>query len=176
MNLSLPTLWELHPILVHFPIAFLFGGVALLLWDMRRPDEAVQRAATGLLLAGTSFGWLAAAAGGLAFFTVPAHTEEGHYLMYWHLGLGIAMLATFTWLTVVRWRLRTQRTRPLQGVVAVFAALLLTATGYLGGVIVYRHGAGVNPEILAPEIRAGHSHGSEPPGNGRDHHGSNHQH
>jgi uncharacterized membrane protein len=176
MNLSLPRLWELHPTLVHFPIAFLLGGVALLLWDVRRPDEAVRRAATGLLLAGTSFGWLAAAAGGLAYFTVPAHTEEGHYLMYWHLAVGIAMLAAFTWLTVARRRRRTQRTTMAQGAAAVFAALLLTATGYLGGMIVYRHGAGVHPEILAPEIRAGHSHGGDPSGNGHDHHGSNHEH
>ena len=33
-------------------------------------------------------------------------------------------------------------------------------TGYLGGLIVYHHGAGVNPNILAPEIRDGHSHGN----------------
>ena len=176
MNLSLPNLWELHPMLVHFPIAFLLGGVALLFWELRRPDEMLQRASTGLLLAGMSFGWLAAAAGGLAYFTVPAHTEEGHYLMYWHLGLAIAMLLAFTWLAVVRWRWRQERTTPIQFSTAILAALLLIATGYVGGQIVYHHGAGVDPKILAPEIRAGHSHGNGQTGDDQHHHDSNHDH
>ena len=50
------------------------------------------------------FSGLPPAAGGLAYFTVPAHTEEGHGLMLWHLGLGLAMLALFTWVSIARWR------------------------------------------------------------------------
>lgn len=74
-------------------------------------------------------GWLAADAGGLAYFTVPTHTEEGHILIHWHLGFGLAMLAFFTWLSIVRWRDRTtaltwtQLINTLNG----FVLLLLTA-------------------------------------------------
>lgn len=162
MEGSIPKPWELHPMLVHFPIAFLLGGVLLLLWACWRPSEMRHRNAAGLLLAGTIFGWLAAAAGALAFFTVPAHTEEGHNLMYWHLGLGSAMLLVFAWLAVVRWRRRTERATRIQLTAGIVGALLLSITGYLGGAIVYHHGAGVNPDILAPEIREGHSHRNQP--------------
>ncbi len=150
--------WEFHPMLIHFPIAFLLGGVVVLLLDWRRPSETLHQTAAGLLLAGMILGWLSAAAGGLAYFTVPAHTERGHELMYWHLGLGLAMLVLFTWVSVGRWRRRPPAASKLQLIVALIGAVLLMITGYVGGSIVYHHGAGVDPRILAPEIREGHSH------------------
>ena len=102
MDLLAPVLkpWELHPMLVHFPIAFLLGGAVLLFWTLRRPSELLYRTAAGLMLAGILCGWLAAAAGGLAYVTVPAHTEEGHGLMLWHLRLGLTMLVLFTWVSI----------------------------------------------------------------------------
>jgi uncharacterized membrane protein len=59
--------WEVHPSVVHFPIALLQGGVALALYACWRRREPLARAATGLLVA--------ALAGLLAFFPVPAHAE-----------------------------------------------------------------------------------------------------
>jgi len=156
MDLSIPKLWEFHPMLVHFPIAFLTAGVAIEVFALRRSNDTLRRAAIWLLLAGVGSGWLAAAAGGLAYFTVPAHTEKGHELMYWHLGLGLTMLAIFTWVSISRWR-TSIATRP-QLIVELIGIVLLVFTGHLGSSIVYRHGAGVDPRILAPEIREGHSH------------------
>ncbi|HCO21537.1 MAG TPA: hypothetical protein DIT97_00115 [Gimesia maris] len=150
----------MHPALVHVPIAFLLGGVVLLLWAWWRANEIQHRVAAGMLLVGMVSGWLASTAGGLAYFTVPAHTEQGHVLMYWHLGFGLAMLILFTWLSTVSWRGRTTAATKLQLTVALCGVVLLMLTGYLGGLIVYHHGAGVNPNILAPEIRDGHSHGN----------------
>lgn len=158
MDFPIPKPWELHPMLVHFPIAFLLGGVVFLLWSWWCPNEIRHRATAGMLLAGMILGWLAAAAGGLAYFTVPAHTEEGHILMYWHLGLGLAMLALFTWVSITRWRSRTTGATKPQLIAAIVGVVLLMFTGYVGGSIVYHHGAGVDPKILAPEIREGHSH------------------
>lgn len=40
----------------------------------------------------------------------------------------------------------------------LLGAVLLMFTGHVGGTIVLRHGAGVDPKILAPEIRGGNSH------------------
>lgn len=96
--------WEFHPILVHFPIAFLLAGVVLDLVALRRPRETCTRSAGGLLLAGMISGRLAALDGLVAFFTVPAHTDEAHGLMYWHLGIGLACLLLFTWISVTRRR------------------------------------------------------------------------
>jgi len=144
--------------LVHFPIAFLLGGSVILFWSVRRPSEMLNRTAAGLLLAGVLFGWLAAAAGGLAYFTVPAHTEEGHGLMLWHLGLGLTTLALFTWVSAAHWRVRMTAASKPQLIVALIGAALLLITGHIGGSVVFHHGAGVDPKILSREIREGHSH------------------
>ncbi len=158
MELPIPKLWEFHPMLVHFPIAFLLAGVTMELVALRRPNEMIYRAAAWLFLVGTAFGWLVAAAGGLAYFTVPAHTEAGHDLMYWHLGQGLAMLTLFTWVSIMRWRRRTTAATKQQLIASLIGAALLMSTGHVGALLVYRHGAGVDPKILAPEIRDGHSH------------------
>lgn len=162
--------WEWHPATVHFPIAFLLGGVALDLYARRRGRADLGRAATGLLAAGTLLGLAAVATGLLAFFTVRAHTRAAHDLMYWHLGVNAAALALFAAVVVRR------RAAPAgAGVRAagLLAAGLLAAGGFLGGRIVYRGGAGVDPAVLAPELRGGHDNGEPrtppapgPPGGG----------
>ncbi len=157
--------WELHPLLVHFPIAYLLGGTLLDLVTLRYRRETLSRSAAGMLLAGVCTGWLAAAAGLLAFYTVPAHTEEAHVKMYWHLGLAIASLLVFTWVAIARWRYRTSPPKLHHAVAAVCASVLLALTAHLGADLVYHGGAGVQPELLAPEIREGHSHSQE---NGHD--------
>lgn len=151
--------WELHPMLVHFPIALLLCGVAVELWAMRRPRETLTRAGAGLLLAGAVSGWLTALAGLLAYFTVRAHTEEAHVWMWWHLGFAATTMLLFTWVAVVRWRRRMRPSTGGQWLASLIGALLLSVTGWLGGLIVYHGGAGIEPALLSQEIRGGHSHG-----------------
>lgn len=163
--------WELHPLLVHFPIAYLLGGAFLDVVTFVFRRETLSRCAVGLLLVGVGSGWIAVAAGLLAFYTVPAHTEEAHGEMYWHLGLAIASLLLFTWLAAARWRYRTLPPKLPHAVAAIVASILLAATGHLGAGLVFHGGAGVLPELLAPEIREGHSHsqGHEHNGGHTDH-------
>tara|TARA_R110002111_G_scaffold261105_1_gene333440 strand:- start:2735 stop:3166 length:432 start_codon:yes stop_codon:yes gene_type:complete len=66
---------------------------------------------------------------------------------------------------------RTTAATKLQLIAALCGVVLLMLTGSLGGSIVYHHGAGVDPKILTPEIREGHSHE-----NNEQHDGSVHQH
>jgi uncharacterized membrane protein len=90
------TPWEIHPVLIHFPIAFLLGAVTVSAYASRRGRLDLEKAATGLFIAGIGTGLLAGAAGLLAFFTVPdTHTELAHRLMYWHLGFMIGSLLLF---------------------------------------------------------------------------------
>jgi len=154
--------WEIHPALVHFPIAFFLGGVTLDLfaWWMRR--EGLGRIATGLLAAGAVMAVPTALAGLLAFFTVPAHTAAAHNLLFWHLGLEVAAVLLFTAVVIVRWRDGLALPGAASRGFGLLATAILIVGSYLGGNLVYHGGAGVDPQILAPEVREGHHHGEEP--------------
>lgn len=145
--------------LVHFPIAFLLSGLALDLyaWWRGRPDLAWV--VNGLFVAGVLTGVLAALTGLLAFFLVPAHTDEAHQLMYWHLGIQAAALVLFAWPAWVGWRnwLLPLTTGPR--VASWLATVLLMVGSGIGGYIVYHGGAGVEPTLLSQELREGHHDG-----------------
>lgn len=157
--------WEAHPAAVHFPIAFLLGAVALDLYAWWKGRTDLARAATWLIAAGTISGLLAVATGLLAFFTVRAHTAAAHAQMYWHLGLNAVALVLFAAVLFFRRRAASPETRVR--VAALVAAALLAGGGFLGGRIVYRGGAGVDPAILAPEVRGGHRHLEPEPGDAK---------
>lgn len=152
--------WELHPALTHFPIAFLLCGVLLDLcaWWRKRPDLA--RISTWLLVVGVVTGVLTALAGLLAFFTVPAHTDQAHRLMYWHLIIQTVALILFAWPTAKRWRNAALIPTIAMRLVACMAAIMLAVGSGIGGYIVYHGGAGIEPTLLAAVVRQGHEHGS----------------
>lgn len=103
-------------------------------------------------------GFLTALAGLLAFFTIPAHTEEVKRLMYWHLGVQAASLLLFAWPAGKRWRHWAEAPSAAPRSVACLAALLLLIGSAIGGHLVYHGGEGIDPNILAPEVQGGHSH------------------
>jgi len=150
--------WEIHPALNHLPIAFLLGGVVLDLYAWARGRPSLVQVATGLLIAGLVTGVLAALAGLLAFFTVPGHTQEAHRLMYWHLGIQAPSLALFIGPTWKRSRSRAAQPSMVGRLVLCLAAVLLLVGSGIGGYIVYHGGAGVDPKLLAPDVRGSHSH------------------
>lgn len=152
--------WEAHPATVHFPIAFLIGAAALDLYAWWKGRADLARIATGLTAAGVATGVVAAATGLLAFFTVPAHTPEAHRLMYWHLGVVAAAVTVFAGVAVAR--RRNEPPAAWARIVGLFGAVVLLVGAYLGGSLVYRGGAGVDPAILAPEVRGGHGHDQQP--------------
>ena len=213
------TPWEIHAMLVHFPIAFLLGAVAVDLWNRWRKTIDLERVATGLLLAGVLSGVATALAGVLAFRTIPAHTAEAHYLLFWHLLVQAGALNLFAaavllrlpttfgrlsalsapvtgllafilvsaetagtrtltyahlavqvtavgalgWLAIGRRRTPTVgQPRSSTAVLVVSALTLLIGSG-IGGYIVYHGGAGIEPELLRPELRRGHHSGQNTP-------------
>src|SRR6266545_2423127 len=150
--------WELHPALVHFPIAFLLGGLLVDLAARFRPRESLTRVASGLLITGVLSGIAAAFAGTLSYFTVPAHTEAAHEQMNMHLALASAALVLFALVAFARWRRRTQPASTLALSTGLAGAALLVGAAFLGGKVVYQGGAGVDPQILAPAVVQGHHH------------------
>lgn len=175
MTLPIPNIWELHPMLVHFPIALLLTGVVMECLARKRPT--LTRPASGILVAGVALGWLSAAAGLLSFYTVPAHTEQAHTLMWWHLGFAVFALLFFSGVAVKRWRGRQAAvTKPVL-LIELCGAILLIITAYLGGTIVYHGGAGVEPELLSQEVRSEHHHGDAGHGASSETHSeSSHEH
>lgn len=136
---------NLHPLIVHFPIALLLSSVALSwagrLWQGRGLDQAAWY--TLLLgLAGTVVtlitGLLAAqsvAAGSPALATLTIHKF-----------LGIATFVVFGMQAVCTWRSKgvySRRKRVLHTVVQLVGVALIVAVGLYGGELVYVFGLGM---------------------------------
>ncbi len=158
------TPWEIHPILIHFPIAFLLGAVVLSAYAWRRGRRDLDRTALVLLLTGIGTGVLAGAAGFLAFFTVPeSHTELAHRLMYWHLGFMLGSLLMFIAIAWVRWRNRPERPGVGNQLLMWLATAVFVVGTAFGGHIVYHGGAGIEADLMRPGLHEEHhpTHGAD---------------
>lgn len=144
--------WEIHPASVHFPIAFLIGGVALDLFGQN--SEIAVAMATYLLIAGLATGVIAAGAGIIAYYTVPGnHTAEAHQRVYWHIWTIVAAVALLAVVCFVRWQHPSVVSPLIRGLGLV--AVMITALGaYIGGSLVYHGGLGIDPTILKPGLRS----------------------
>lgn len=142
-------LWELHPLLVHFPIAFLLAAVALDLFSLARRRSVHARMAAGLYLAGVVGGGFAAAAGLLAWFHAPMPSDPG-VLLHAHPIGATATLVLFGAIATHRWRNR--RTPPSRAAALwiVIGAVMLVGTVWLGTQLAHRHGVGVLPDSRTP--------------------------
>jgi hypothetical protein len=114
------------------------------------------------MVVGVLTGLLAALSGFLAFYSLPAtHTEEAHTIMYWHLWLQVAALVAFASVVLARWWLRQRAPGGVLRITGPVAAGLLIVDSYLGGHLVYRGAAGIDPSLLSPALREGHHHDGE---------------
>src|SRR5262249_61939759 len=99
--------------------------------------------------------------GGLwPFSPGPAHPATAHDIMLWHLGTEVAAVVSFTIVVVIRRRDGLALPGAAARGLGLLAAAVLVVGSYLGGVLPYHEGTGVDPRVLAPEIREGHHHGS----------------
>lgn len=147
------SIWELHPAVIHFPIAFLIGGVVLDLFGSRK--EPLVRAATYLILAGIVAAVVAIATGLIAFYTVPAnHTQHAHDWIMYHLYANLTAAVLFVIVGIARWR-RPAVISPIIRGLGVVAMLVLFAGAYIGGDVVYHGGMGIDEAILKPGLRPG---------------------
>ena len=151
--------WEIHPALVHFPIAFLLGGVLLGLFAWWRGRVGLEQVATGLIIAGVLLGLVTGLAGFLAYYTLPeAHTEQAHDLMLWHLGIQLAAIALFAVCAWLRWRSWSAPPAVGTRLLGWVGALVLIFGSALGGYVVYHGGAGIEADLMSHKLREGHEH------------------
>ena len=144
-------LHELHPSLVHFPLAFYpFTLVTDTIGRLTGSRSLMNCGRIGIALTAGSAA-MAGVAGLIAQEEVNLEGPAGDMLVT-HRNLNIAFLALTTTMAVRRLR----RTRPsLRYLLAGFAGLgAALYSAYLGGHMVYEHGVGVKP---AGGIARGHS-------------------
>lgn len=137
------TKWYLlHPIAVHFPIVLLILGFAASCLSLRRRDlPGLGQAQSWLLWLGAATAWAAMGLGLLAAKTaphVPAAWEDvidHRNLAFWTVGLS-------TLLSLWRWRAPERHPKVFLAAWLI-AVIVLLATAYEGGQIVYTFGMGV---------------------------------
>ncbi len=147
---------EMHPTLVHLPMALLPLAVVADWIGTTRDDDAMRQVGrTAIQVA--AVGAVAAAGSGLI---AGEQVNEGtaHEMLVTHRNLNAA--ATVTALAMASWRSHHDRPGALYLATGVAAVGLLGYTAYLGGKMVYAEGVGVKPaggvyRPGAPTLRAG---------------------
>lgn len=154
---------NIHPMIVHFPIAFLSAFFLIELYGVVRGRSEVRVAASWMLYLGAASAIAAVVAGLVAAANVP-HGALVHETMEWHerIMLGVAGLA----LTLAAWRAMVSgqfETPMAQGLhlfmASLMIALMLVGTD-LGGLMVYQHGVGV---ASLQSIQDSHQHAHAAP-------------
>lgn len=142
---GLNTMANVHPLLVHFPIALFFCYVLAEALALLTRRESLRQAASWMLYFGT-LGAAATVVTGLLAAGMVEHDEAVHALMERHEQYGIAVLASAVGLSLWRgWR--GGRFSPWGSAIhfggAVTLAVLVTLGADLGGMMVYGHAVGV---------------------------------
>ena len=152
---------NIHPLVVHFPIAFL---VVFLLMDVlgalfKKPSW--QNLGAGLLYLGTIAAGAAVVAGLMAEETIE-HGANVHQILQRHEFLGISVLCLSAFLSL--WRLLSGGIikGPANVVFIMFAVvlnILLIFGTDLGGMMVYKYGVGVEAvELTSMDYFQEHTH------------------
>jgi uncharacterized membrane protein len=147
---------NIHPMIVHFPIALFNVFFLMELLGFLLKKEKLRGAASWMLYLGTLGAAAAVAAGIRAVSTLP-HTEEAHATMQAHRTLGIVVLALAILLSV--WRLLAKERFSLKAqmihlAVAFVMAGVMAFGADMGGLMVYKYGVAV-AAVDQPE---GHDH------------------
>ncbi|HET7264062.1 MAG TPA: DUF2231 domain-containing protein [bacterium] len=126
----------IHPFVVHFPIALWLTAAFFDVLAWRQPDRPVFReAAYWLIGIGALGGLVSIAAGWMDLLNLEAQgVGTGVLTRHWTHSMS-AYLATAVFLGIFTWRWRTGNPPlpPWALYLTVGAALLVAATGYLGG-------------------------------------------
>ena len=137
-------LQEVHPSLVHYPLAFLpVAVVADTLGYLSRNRRLLQAGRWATLLAAAS----AAVAGttGLIAQEEVAAEDKARDMLVTHRTLNVALTLATAMLAAWRWRRRTPS--PLSLAVGAVGLGVMSYSAYLGGKMVYEHGVGVLPAL-----------------------------
>lgn len=154
---------NIHPLLVHFPIALLTSFFALELSGYVLKKANWREAASLLLYLGTIGAMFTVMAGFEAAYTVE-HNDTVHHIMLKHQYLGLSVMTLAMSLSFWRLKRGVDLTNAAKYVFLLLSALmcgLLTLGADLGGLMVYQYGTAVHTVPSAVVIPA-HAHHHEP--------------
>ena len=154
---------NVHPLVVHFPIAFLIGYFVIDLMGTLFKQPHWRTVASGLLYLGTISVIFAVIAGFLAAGSV-AHNDVVHAIMTQHQKIGLMASSLAVILSI--WRLFSKGfiLKGLNVLHLILSALLSSLIIFgadLGGLMVYKHGVAVERPVVvddAPSDFQEHSH------------------
>ena len=137
---------NIHPLIVHFPIALIIVVFILdLLGALSRQKSLVS--AANILSIFAALGAVAAVVTGLIAEESVWHTDEAHELIELHETIGFAVLGAALISLIFRPAIKKKKSKNsllwVAVIISLAAAILVGYEGYLGGEMVYRHGAGV---------------------------------
>lgn len=160
---------NLHPLLVHFPIALLSLFIVIDVAGSWLGRLEWRHVAGWLLYLGTLCAAMAVTAGLIAAGSV-AHGGDVHEIMERHEHLGITVLSLAAALSAWRWFAKDKLAGAVNGFylsLSIVLGVLLMLTADLGGLMVYGHGVAVAPVAASnQEAAAAHQHAD----GGDDHH------
>lgn len=153
---------NVHPLLVHFPIAFLFGFVLTEIYGMLFKKKDARRLASGLLYLGAIGAVMTAAAGLFAAATVP-HGARVHEIMEWHEKAGLTVAGLSVAMALWR-RFGGIPAAAMSQTLSIFLMLILAVVLFLGadmgGMMVYKHGVAVQ-DLQTTIEHQHHDHGAQ---------------
>lgn len=132
----------IHPMLIHFPVAFLLGLVGADLAYLYTADLFWVRVGLWLAGLGSLSGWLAGLAGLVDLIFVRHIRNLAIAWIHALLAVMTLSLASFNWLL----RFDDSGFNPWGLYISLLTAALLTGTSVMGGQMVYGHAVGVDIE------------------------------
>jgi len=140
---------SIHPMMAHFPIALLFAALALDGAGLALKKDRLRQAALPVLALAVLGGIVAAITGDMAHDAISKMTAELNELIETHQDFAFATLAAAV--VAVALRIWAEYKKAIQGlwgymsfVALLIAAILVGITGYFGGEIVFKYGAGTS--------------------------------
>ncbi|MDX1655598.1 MAG: DUF2231 domain-containing protein [Candidatus Competibacteraceae bacterium] len=145
----------IHPMVVVFPIAFLYGALAADLAYWWFVDPFWARMAFWLIAAGLTVGLAAALIGMGDFFSI---REIRQHVSGWsHFLSGVMVLSLAAANLQLRWEAPVATVLPLGLFLSAVTGVMLMITGWLGGTLTFRHSIGTYGKDTEQEVVKGHS-------------------
>lgn len=154
---------NIHPMLVHFPLAFLSIFFVLDLVGTLAKKQHWRNVASWLLYFGTVAAAFTVVAGFIAANTV-AHGEEVHEIMERHEHFGISVLSLAVLLSAWRWKtggVIRGGANSFFLILAGFLCVVMLLGADLGGLMVYKYGVGVDAAQMQDAGAHEHQHDHE---------------